>query len=319
MFVFAGLTQNNLPLVNRRINHDLRLNLHAQGGLYVPNHGLVSKVVEQNFLVDMNRGIDFGIYRDTVVRFHRLVPDELRNTHLADSLDSLIQEFEAKKTGLDLAVLAYKFFTAAVATKLPMETYAAHTKELGPESRLEVLERLNEAVQCICAASDSLNPDLNSASAIAQAEKALQQYHDTKPQIPDHLIERPQSPLALELLQLLHQSQNYQLKNLDSFVFLLSRSVHLAPEPTLVGLVLAIGDPASLTGLSVRELLAVFQQHPDDQLSSVVNEVLRFYYQQSPRSNESVIWQEVILLNNLDVYNMVVEHSGTSGHMLSLM
>lgn len=306
VFVFAGLDQNNLPLVNKRINYDLRLYHRDRNddSEYVPNHGLAKKVIEQNFLRDMNSMIDFKKYRNTIKKFRRLENDDAQRNNLADALDEFLKEFEAKKLGLDVAVLRYKFFNYSVAKRLRIGTFAAYTKESNHETRVELLDLINDALESIISSTNS-----DTASAISKADKALKL--QKRPLIPQEFFERKLNSASLELLLLLHTTQGYLLNNLDPFILLIAKSFDVGPKPQLVEQVLAMGKSAAITGVSVAELLRAHQDQKSEDTTAIVQLILKHYYSQPSTHLESFIWQEVIQLKNIDLYNTVVEHSGT--------
>ena len=309
VFVFAGLDQNNLPLVNKRINYDLRLyhRLRNDDSEYVPNHGLAQKVIEQNFLRDMNATIDFNKYRNTIKRFRRLENNDTQREDLVDALEGFLKEFEAKKTGLDVAVLRYKFFNFSVAKRLRIGEFAAYTKDSNHETRAELLDLINDALESVISSSNS---DAN--SAISKADKALEEYKlQKKPFIPPEFFERRLNSAALELLLLLHTTQGYLLNNLDPLILLIAKSFNVKPNPQLVERVLAMGNPATITGCSVAEILRAHQDRKSDDSIAILRLILKLYYSQPSTQLESFIWQEVIQLKNIDLYNTVVEHSGT--------
>lgn len=309
VFVFAGLDQNNLPLVNKRINYDLRLYHRDRNddSEYVPNHGLAKKVIEQNFLRDMNAMIDFKKYRNTIKRYRRLENDDVQRNDLAHALEGLLKEFETKKLGLDVAVLRYKFFNYSVAKRLRIGDFAAYTKDSNRETRAKLLDLINDALESIISSSNT-----DTASAISKADKALEVYKlQKKPFIPLDFFERKLNTAALELLLLLHTTQGYLLINLDPFILLIAKSFDVGPKPQLVERVLAMGKPATITGFSVAELLRAHQDQKSDDTTAVVRAILKLYYSQPSTQLESFIWQEVIQLKNIDLYNTVVEHSGT--------
>ncbi|EDK40705.2 hypothetical protein PGUG_04803 [Meyerozyma guilliermondii ATCC 6260] len=306
VFVFAGLDQNNLPLVNKRINYDLRLYHRDRNddSEYVPNHGLAKKVIEQNFLRDMNSMIDFKKYRNTIKRFRRLENHDAQRNDLADALEEFLKEFEAKKLGLDVAVLHYKFFNYSVAKRLRIGDFAAYTKDSNHTSRVELLDSINDALESMISSTNS-----DTASAISKADKALEL--QKTPFIPQEFFERKLNSAALELLLLLHTTQGYSLNNLDPFISSIAKSIDVEPKPQLVERVLAMGKSAAITGFSVAELLRAHQDQKSEDTTAIVQLILKHYYSQPSTQLESFIWQEVIQSKNIDLYNTVVEHSGT--------
>lgn len=301
IFVLAGLN-NNLPLLNRHIHSDLSLKCSDTGEDYLANFGLVRKVIEHNFVHDMNHDVEVNSFNRLVVKLMRL---RIPNCQAIEVMSSrLHDEFSRWSQGIDIDIWNYRFLNCSIVDRMNLSCYGVYSKHSNPIVRRKVIQEASLAIEEIISGTD-VETNINKVKSV------IDEYSiNAAPYFPKRVVTRPKTNDILELMNLMKSVQKYQLKNTDLFVSLIAHSLENDLRPDLVQDIIALGNHRTLTGNSISQVIRLAKKHDLEEVAPVIRGILEYYYFKTSRPQEDLIWREISQLKSIEIYEFITELSG---------